>query len=213
MKLFNRKPQDQYYSQNSSVSSDKLSKLKGISSTLALLFLAPALALILTAHVFQSYEVDGDSMETTLQNSDRLIVNKFSKTLSNLSGNDYIPNRHDVVVFDRPVQSSISRQVDHLIKRVIALPGERVTVTNGTVTVFNQEFPDGFNPDQGREYMASVSATEGEVDITVGSNEIFVLGDNRFNSTDSRRFGSINVDSLVGPVEFRFIPINNTKKL
>jgi signal peptidase I len=86
-------------------------------------------------------------------------------------------------------------------------------VTNGTVTVFNQEFPDGFNPDQGREYMASVSATEGEVDITVGSNEIFVLGDNRFNSTDSRRFGSINVDSLVGPVEFRFIPINNTKKL
>jgi len=213
MKFLNNKTQEQPYSHNNSSRSDKLSKLKGVSSTLALLFLAPALALILTAHVFQSYEVDGDSMETTLQNSDRLIVNKFSKTLSNLSGNDYIPNRHDVVVFDRPVQSSISRQVDHLIKRVIALPGERVTVTNGTVTVFNQEFPDGFNPDQGREYMASVSATEGEVDITVGSNEIFVLGDNRFNSTDSRRFGSINVDSLVGPVEFRFIPINNTKKL
>jgi len=213
MKLFNKNNQDPAYSHKAVNGNNRIAKIKGISSTLALLFLAPALALILTAHVFQSYEVDGDSMETTLQNSDRLIVNKFSKTLSNISGNEYVPNRYDVVVFDRPTQSSISSNVEHLIKRVIALPGERVTVTNGIVTVFNQQNPEGFNPDEGREYIETVSATEGEVDITVASGEIFVLGDNRFNSTDSRRFGSVSVDTLVGSVEFRFIPLNNTKRL
>ncbi len=184
---------------------------KSISSTALLIISAPILALFLTAHVFQSYEVDGLSMETTLQNGDRLIVNKLPKTISNISGSEYMPNRWDIVVFDRPTSSAISGRVGHLIKRVIALPGERVTVRDGIVTIYNQENPEGFNPDANQEYSESFNVTEGQVDITVGSGEIFVLGDNRSNSTDSRRFGSINTNIVVGTAELRFTPINNMR--
>ena len=195
-------------------SSERNSKpSSGWKSTVIMIVSAPVLALLLTAHVFQSYQVDGQSMETTLQNADRLIVNKLSKTIANLRNNSYIPNRYDIVVFDRPVQSNISGDVDHLIKRVIALPGERVLVRNGRVTVFNQQTPNGFDPDVNQSYSEAVSNTSGQVDITVGANEIFVLGDNRSNSTDSRKFGSIPSSILVGTAEVRFAPINNTKSL
>lgn len=185
---------------------------KNISGTLLLIISAPILALFLTSHVFQSYEVDGLSMESTLQNGDRLIVNKLPKTIANIADSTYMPDRWDIVVFDRPKQSSIGGSVDHLIKRVIALPGERVTVNDGRVTIYNQEFPEGFNPDQSQEYSASISSTGGQVDITVSNGEVFVLGDNRSNSTDSRKFGSIGVKSIVGTAEMRFIPVNNMQR-
>ena len=184
-----------------------------ISSTVLLIVSAPLLAIFLTSHVFQSYEVDGLSMETTLQNGDRLIVNKLSKTIANISGNTYMPNRYDVIVFDRPANANIGKSVDHLIKRVIALPGERVVVSEGTVTVYNKDAPDGFNPDQDQDYQAGISTTPGRVDITVGNGEVFVLGDNRTNSTDSRRFGALSTDGVVGTASYRFIPVNNMKRL
>jgi signal peptidase I len=186
---------------------------KNISGTVMLIVAAPILALVLTAHIFQSYEVDGASMETTLQDGDRLIVNKLPKTIANIANSTYLPDRLDVIIFDRPMQSSISKDVDHLIKRVIALPGERVTVSGGKVTVYNQEFPDGFNPDKGQEYIKTISSTEGEVDITVGPGEVFVLGDNRYGSRDSRSFGSITTKTIVGTADFRFVPVNGMKNL
>ena len=187
--------------------------LRNISSTLLLLISAPIIAILLTSHVFQSYQVDGQSMETTLQNGDRLIVLKLPKTIANISRGTYMPNRYDIVVFDRPPQSAISANVEHLIKRVIALPGERVSIRDGRVTVYNDEYPDGFNPDVNQEHSESVSVTEGQVDITVSEGEVFVLGDNRFNSTDSRKFGSIDTDSIVGTAELRFVPVSKMKKL
>jgi signal peptidase I len=186
---------------------------KNISGTVFLIISAPILALFLTSHVFQSYEVDGVSMESTLQNGDRLIVNKLPKTIANIADSTYMPNRWDIVVFDRPKQSSISGSVDHLIKRVIALPGERITVKDGRIVVYNQEFPEGFNPDHNQEYSASIASTEGQVDITVSAGEIFVLGDNRSNSTDSRKFGAINTKTVVGTAELRFVPVNNMERL
>ena len=187
--------------------------MKSISGTLALFIIAPIFALFLTAHVFQPYEVDGASMETTLQNADRLIVYKLPKTLSNLTGNELSLNRWDVIVFDRPTDLSAPESTEHLIKRVIALPGERVKINNGKVVVFNQENPDGFNPDQGQSYTDGFSTTSGTVDITVGQGEVFVLGDNRENSTDSRVFGSIPKDIVVGRATARFVPINAMKQL
>ncbi len=184
-----------------------------MSGTLALIISAPIIAVLLTSHVFQSYQVDGQSMETTLSNGDRLIVNKLPKTIANIAGSTYMPARYDVVVFDRPAQSTISSQVEHLIKRVIALPGERVTVKDGKVTVYSQDRPEGFNPDINQEHSEAVSTTEGQVDITVGKGEVFVLGDNRYNSTDSRRFGTINTDTIVGNATLRFVPISDMQRL
>src|SRR4051812_44764400 len=73
--------------------------LKSVLSTIAILIIAPLIALMLTTFVFQSYEVDCPSMETTLQNHDKLIVIKFPKTWVSLTGHTYIPNRSDIIVF------------------------------------------------------------------------------------------------------------------
>lgn len=186
---------------------------KNISGTVLLIIAAPLLAIFITAHIFQPYQVDGMSMETTLQNSDRLIVFKLPKTISSLTGSNYIPNRWDIIVFDKPKSLNAPESTKHLIKRVIGLPGERVVVKAGEVTVYNKEKPDGFDPDSGKEYTAGFVSTQGNVDITVGQNEVFVLGDNRGNSSDSRIFGTIPTDIIVGKATARFIPINAMKKL
>ena len=183
-----------------------------ISSTVVLLVAAPLLALFITAHVFHSYEVDGLSMSTTLQHGDRLIVNKLSKTISNLKGSVYMPSRGDIIVFDRPRQISAPNSVKHLIKRVIALPGERVTVRDGKVTVYNIDQPNGFDPDKDKEYSEDIVTTHGNVDVTVSLGEVFVMGDNRTNSSDSRVFGPINTSTIVGDATLRFIPTSKMRR-
>src|SRR4051812_22701390 len=72
---------------------------RDILSTLLILVAAPLIALLLTAFVFQSYEVDGQSMETTLHDHDRLIVLKVPRTVSRLTNHPYIPHRGDVIIF------------------------------------------------------------------------------------------------------------------
>ena len=152
-------------------------------------------------------------METTLQDGDRLIVQKLSKNWSAIRGKEYIPKRYEIVVFDKPTfLSSSSSDVDHLIKRVIALPGERVVARDGKYTVYNVDNPGGFDPDEGKEYAKDISTTPGEVDITVGMGEIFVSGDNRTNSFDSRNFGAINASSVTGIATIRFVPVNAFKR-
>lgn len=186
--------------------------LRSLSTTVALIIAAPILALLMTSHVFHSYQVDGLSMAATLDDGDRLIVNKLPKTISNLTDNAYIPKRWDIIVFDKPRQVN-SGTVEHLIKRVIALPGERIVVQDGDVTVYNSEFPDGFNPDENTDYSSSITRTAGNVDITVGQDEVFVMGDNRSNSTDSRAFGPIHYSVIVGSAELRFLPTNSIRRL
>lgn len=188
---------------------------KNIASTVAILLLAPILAIFITVFVFQSYEVYGQSMETTLQDGDRLIVQKLSKNWSRLRGREYLPKRHEVVVFDKPEALSVANAdgVKHLIKRVIGLPGERVRVEDGKVTVFNAENPEGFNPDLDQEYAKDIIVTPGKADITLGDGEIFVLGDNRSNSSDSRRFGAVQASTLTGIAKLRFVPVNAFMKL
>lgn len=186
---------------------------KNIASTVAILLIAPVLAIFITIFVFQSYEVYGMSMETTLQDGDRLIVQKLSKNWSKIRGREYIPQRGEIVVFDKPTfLSNSSGDVDHLIKRVIGLPGERVVARDGKYTVYNQDNPNGFDPDKGQEYAKDIVTTPGEVDITVGQGEIFVSGDNRTNSLDSRSFGAINVNSVTGIATLRFVPVNAFRK-
>ncbi|MFT4532159.1 MAG: signal peptidase I [Candidatus Saccharimonadales bacterium] len=187
---------------------------KNIASTIAILVIAPVMAILITLFVFQSYEVFGESMETSLQNGDRLIVQKVSKNWSTLLGNDYIPTRGEIIVFDRPAfVSNTIGNVEHLIKRVVGLPGERVVVTDGEVTIYNDEFPDGYDPDDDKEFAKDILTTPGNADITVGVSEVFVLGDNRTNSRDSRSFGAINTDTITGVATLRFIPITNFTNL
>jgi len=100
-----------------------------------------------------------------------------------------------------------------LIKRVIGLPGERVVVQDGTMTVFNDANPNGFVPDKTLSYGSNITVpTGGNVDIVLGANEIFVSGDNRANSLDSRSFGPIPVTDVVGTLAVRILPLSEVQR-
>lgn len=183
-----------------------------VISTVAVLLIAPIVALFLTAFVFQSYQVDGPSMETTLYNNDRLLVWKVPKTWSKVTGNPYIPNRGDVVIFvERGIEDLGQDSGKQLIKRVIGLPGERVVVKDGTVTVYNKENPDGFQPDKTLPYGDVIQSTSIDRDETVPKDRVFVLGDNRSNSLDSRTFGPIAAKDIVGKLIVRVWPLGSMK--
>jgi signal peptidase I len=185
--------------------------LKSTLSTLLILLVAPLVALLLTAFVFQSYEVDGPSMQTTLSDHDRLIVFKVQKTVARVTGHPFLPNRGDIIVFNKQGLYDFNSNTEkQLIKRVIGLPGDRIIVQDGTLTVYNAQHPDGFEPDKTMSYGKVIVTTPGNIDVTVGKNELFVCGDNRQNSLDSRSFGPINASDVVGKLGIRISPLSKT---
>lgn len=196
--------------QEDNQSGDKKEAIKSIISTLAIFILAPIVAIVLTMFVFQSYEVDGPSMETTLDNQDRLIVYKLPKTWADFRGNEFMPSRGEIIVFTQEASTEFSSpESKQLIKRVIGLPGDHVIVKNGKVTIFNDENPSGFNPDAGTDHLDQGEITTGDFDKTIDEGEVFVLGDNRANSLDSRSFGAISTDDIVGTLAMRIYPFHN----
>ncbi|MCA9349071.1 signal peptidase I [Candidatus Saccharibacteria bacterium] len=176
---------------------------KSLLSSLMLFGAAFLTALMINAFVFQPYEVEGSSMEPTLHNADRLIVSKTGKTWSRITQTDYIPSRGDIVIFN---SDKLGKQ---LIKRVVGIPGDRVVVSQGTVTVYNQENPDGFNPDK-LENLDLYKYTEGNVDQVVEAGTIYVIGDNRLPSAslDSRVFGLVSSKDIVGVLSLRMYPFD-----
>jgi signal peptidase I len=198
--------------QNDSGSDNKREGWGSIISTVAVLLIAPLVALLLTAFVFQSYQVDGPSMETTLFNNDRLLVWKVPKTIARATGHHYIPNRGDVIIFVENELSNYGQEPSkQLIKRVIALPGERLVVKDNKVTVYNKEHPNGFQPDKTQPYGKVITQTAGDIDIVVPNNDVFVMGDNRPNSLDSRAFGPVDSKDIVGKLVLRVWPAGEMK--
>lgn len=185
---------------------------KSIISTIAVLIAAPLIAIFITTYVFQSYEVDGPSMQTTLEDNDRLIVFKLPRTIARITKKDYLPGRGDIIIFNREgtFDPAVHRE-KQLIKRIIGLPGERVVVDEGKITVYNDESPDGFSPDNDEAYSDAITYTPGKVDLTVPAGEVFVAGDNRSNSLDSRSFGTIPARDIVGKLIVRLLPINSAR--
>ncbi len=164
-------------------------------------------AILIIVFVFQSYQVDGPSMDPSLKNGDRLIVWKLPVTWSHITGHPYTPNVGDIVIFNAP---TLGKQ---LVKRVVALPGDRVLINDGKITVFNKEHPNGYNPDTTLAYGSSTKIpytfNEGiPIDEVLGANQIFVCGDNRPVSEDSRLLGPIYLNQLVGKLVLRIMPVN-----
>jgi signal peptidase I len=194
-------------------SGKKSSRWRGVLSTISILIAAPVMALLLTAFIFQSYEVDGRRMQTTLQDKDRLIVWKAPRTLAKLTHQLYIPHRYDIVIFNKTgLPEAGGQNKKQLIKRVVGLPGERVVVKEGQVTIYNKDHPEGFNPDSNQPFTQNIfKPTQGNVDITVAEGEVFVCGDNRGDSTDSRSFGPIAANDIIGRLVVRIFPLNSFK--
>lgn len=183
------------------------SSWKSVVSTLILFAAAILIAFFVKAFIVQPYIVDGQSMENTLQNNDRLIVNKIPRTLARIDGHSYIPKRGNIIIFNQSGLPGYNGS-KQLIKRVIGLPGERVVVKDNNITIYNSTHPNGFNPDATLKYHIVPNSTLGSVDIKLGPNQVFVCGDNRENSEDSRYFGPVDVKNIVGKLVLRIMPIS-----
>lgn len=183
-----------------------------VFSTIGILITALLVALFIIAFVFRSYQVDGPSMENTLQNSDKLIIWKVPRSWAKLTGNDYIPKRGDIIVFTESGLSAFGQQdTKQLIKRVIGLPGDRIVVSNGKNIIYNSAHPHGFDPDTTLSYGKNIPTTTGNINIQLQQNQLFVEGDNRPDSLDSRSFGPINANQVIGKLVLRVFPIGKAQ--
>ena len=149
-------------------------------------------------YVGQRTEVQGSSMEPTLQNADNLIVDKISYRVRE-------PQRFDIIVF--PFQFE---EDTYYIKRIIGMPGEKVRIDwDGTVYIDGEALEEGY----GLEVIQDPGRAVDEIEL--GEDEYFVLGDNRNNSTDSRAelVGNIHKDDIIGRAWVRIYPFEKFGKL
>ena len=186
-----------------------------VMSTAGILVTAILVAVLIIVFVFRSYQVDGPSMQNTLHNGDKLIIWKLPRTWARITGDAYIPSRGDIIVFNESGLSAFGQQNDkQLIKRVIGLPGDHIVINNGVNTIYNKAHPHGFDPDHTLAYFKdrTVPYTSGnDISITLGPDQLFVEGDNRPDSLDSRSFGPINASQIIGQLVLRVFPIGNAK--
>ena len=146
-------------------------------------------------------------MEQTFYTGDRLIVNLIPVTMAKLQNKTYTPEREQVIVFKNPNYVTGNDDM-YLVKRVIAFGGERVVVRDGSITVYNDEHPEGFNPD--KDVKGPGAPTSGDIDTVVPEGSIFVSGDHRDgqHSLDSRNgLGTVPLFDVIGPVKIRIWPI------
>jgi signal peptidase I len=145
-------------------------------------------------------------MFPTLKDSDYLIISKVDHTIAGVERKDYIPPREQIIVFHYPKDPSLV-----FVKRVIALPGERVKISNGEVRVYNAAHPEGFDPNTGYEQPGTQTLID--TDVTVPSGNVFVLGDNRTpnGSSDSRDWGFLPAGNIIGNAVARLLPIDQAK--
>lgn len=174
-------------------SSHRSTAFKAVRDWVAVLVVALLVALGIRTFVLQQFYISGPSMETTLFQPNRVLVNKLSYRFGKIG-------RGDVVVFDRVTSNGQSVQHDDLIKRVIALPGETVSIRACKVYVNDKLLDEGYLPKRDLEQTDLVArCRQPEMSpVKVPDGQIFVLGDNRPQSMDSRVFGPVDKKSIVG---------------
>jgi len=175
---------------------DERSSVRGVVEWLLVLGSAVVVALLLRAFLFQAFYIPSASMEETLLINDRVLVNKLSYRLHDI-------NRGDVVVFHRP--DADAGEFRDLIKRVIGLPGETIEARDNTIYINGQVLIEPY-------------LTPGEViadfdPVEIPDGELFMMGDNRDNSGDSRVFGTVAIDRVIGRAFFLFWPLDRVGSL
>ena len=174
------------------------SVLKEILSTSLYLLSVLIVTYLIITFVGQRTEVNGSSMESTLQNGDNLIVDKISYRFSD-------PKRFDIVVF--PFQYE---EDTYYIKRIIGLPGEIVQIdTDGVIYINGEVLHESYGLEVIKDPGRAIEP------ITLGDDEYFVMGDNRNNSTDSRTelVGNVKRSELIGKAWVRIYPFSKFGKL
>lgn len=161
---------------------------------------AVLVALLIRNFAVQSYRIPSESMMPTLAVGDRVLVNRLSYDIHDV-------NRGDVIVFRRPATSPAAPgEPADLIKRVVGLPGETIVATDGMVYVDDKLLNEPYLPD-------GETTLNLDEPVEVPDDQLFVMGDNRANSEDSRFIGTIPIESVVGRAFAIIWPINRISGL
>lgn len=154
-----------------------------------------ALSIFVVIYLFfvQPHEIKGNSMEPNFHNNEYILTDKISYKFG-------VAKRGDVVIFKAPK----NQEVDY-IKRVIGLPGDRVKVQKGYVYVNGKQIEEPYLKDL-TSLLPGSSMQEG-VEVTVAENHLFCMGDNRPHSSDSREFGPVPNNLIIGKALFRYWPV------
>lgn len=145
-------------------------------------------------YLVQPFIVEGSSMEPTFQNGEYLLVDKISYRAR-------APRRGDVIVFHPPNIPGLN-----YIKRIIALPNELVETKNGEIYINNVRLEE---PYLSKERSLVRNSQAANLNVRLGANEYFVLGDNRDHSSDSREWGSVPIDNVIGRAWLVVFPVQN----
>lgn len=165
--------------------------------------LLAALIFFLVRLVVLNFRVDGESMLPNLEDGQMLLVNRNAYQFFDVGGGRYYPfdppERGDVVVFEPPTGSD-----KPYIKRIIGLPGEEVTFGDGNVFVDGELLPEDYIEERTR-----CGARSDNCDVIVPEGYVYVLGDHRNNSSDSRVFGLVPVENVVGKAWLAYWPLSD----
>ena len=171
--------------------------LSFIFETTKIVIIALVIVVPIRYFLFQPFIVKGESMEPNFENGDYLIVDEISYRFRD-------PQRGEVIVFKYPNDPS-----QRYIKRIIGLPGETIEIKEGIIEITNQEEEEVLK----EQYLSSSVFTSGNIQITLQDSEYFVLGDNRPSSSDSRRWGVLDREFIVGRALFRAWPFDSLSKI
>ncbi|MBI4127726.1 MAG: signal peptidase I [Parcubacteria group bacterium] len=156
--------------------------------------IALAIILPLRAFIAQPFLVSGQSMQPSFHDGDYLIIDELSYRLRD-------PLRGEVVVLRFPRDPS-----QFYIKRIVGLPGETVSIREGVVTIVNSDYPAGFTLRE-ENYLEAETVTQGNLILTLGEDQYFVLGDNRAQSSDSRSWGALDRRFVIGRAWLGLFPL------
>ena len=188
---------------SSSAPNDQKSAAKSLRDWIIVVVVALFAALMIRVFVFQQFYISGPSMQTTLYDNNRVLVNKLSYKLHGIG-------RGDVVVFDRVTTNGGTVNHDDLIKRVIALGGDTLEIKKCVVylngVALEEKYLDA--DDVAQSDLNSRCRVANLKEHTIPDGKIFVMGDNRSESFDSRMFGPIDEDLVVGRAFMIVWPIN-----
>jgi len=157
-----------------------------------IVLISSAIIIPIRYFLIQPFYVKGASMEPNFYDHEYLIIDELTYRFRD-------PFRGEIVVFQYPRDPS-----QYFIKRVVGLPGETIEITNGTVMVYNTQHPNGIVLEE--TYLEE--PTSGKIRVTLGAEEYYVLGDNRDSSLDSRSFGPVTRDDIIGRVWVRGLPLS-----
>ena len=184
-------PEDEEADGSASTDDARPSALRSAIEWVAVVVGAVVVALVVRTFLLQAFSIPSGSMESTLEVSDRLLVNKLSYQFGDVE-------RGDIVVFRKP--ESLASPYDDLIKRVIGLPGDVVEGRDNQVFINGEPLIERYLDDG--VVISDFNAVE------VPAEHVFVMGDNRSNSSDSRVFGPINIDRIEGEAFLRYWPLS-----